>query len=407
MPPDQFPTAEHGIMPGSSVYRRVSLALFLAGFTSFSLLYCVQPLLPVFAADFRVSPTASSLSLSLSSAFLAVAILFAAMLSEGFGRRGLIFWSMALSSLVNILVALVPSWTALLILRSIEGVLLGGAPAVAMTYLAEEIDPRGLGLAMGLLIGGNACGGMAGRVLTGIIAESFSWQTALVVLGVAGLMSAAGFILLLPPSHNFRRRPGFDASFHLRAWLNHMRDPALLSLFAIAFLAMGSFVALYNYAGFRLAAPPFDLNQRQMGLIFTVYLFGIVSSSVAGGLADRLGRERVLPSGILLMATGIFVTLLPGLAAMILGLIIITTGFFITQSVASGWVGRIAKTTKGHASSLYLLAYYLGASLIGSAGGWFWGRGGWIAVASFTLGLLGVTLLAAVRVGRYDEGPIT
>lgn len=403
MPPDQFPTAEHWIMPGSPVYRRVSLALFLAGFTTFSLLYCVQPLMPVFAAHFRVSPTESSLSLSLSSGFLSVAILVAAMLSEGFGRRGLIFWSMALSSLVNILVALVPSWTALLILRAIEGVLLGGVPAVAMTYLAEEIDPRGLGLAMGLLIGGNACGGMAGRVLTGIIAESFSWQTALVVLGAAGLVSAGGFILLLPPSHNFRRRPGFDASFHLRAWLNHLRDPALLSLFAIAFLAMGSFVALYNYAGFRLAAPPFELNQRQMGLIFTVYLFGIVSSSVAGGLADRLGRKRVLPSGILLLASGIGVTLLPGLAAMIVGLIVITTGFFITQSVASGWVGRIAKTTKGHASSLYLLAYYLGASLIGSAGGWFWGRGGWIAVASFTLGLLGVTFLAALRVGRTSE----
>jgi YNFM family putative membrane transporter len=256
---------------------------------------------------------------------------------------------------------------------------------------------------MGLLVGGNAFGGMTGRVLTGIIAESFSWQAALVVLGAAGLMSAVGFILLLPPSHNFRRRPGFDPNFHLRAWLRHLRDPALLPLFAIAFLAMGSFVALYNYAGFRLAAPPFALDQQQMGLIFTVYLFGIVASSVAGGLADRLGRKRVLPSGILLLASGIGVTLLPGLAAMVLGIIIITTGFFITQSVASGWVGRIAQSTKGHASSLYLLAYYLGASLIGSAGGWFWGQGGWLAVAVFTLGLLVLTFLAALRVIRVSE----
>jgi YNFM family putative membrane transporter len=206
--------------------------------------------------------------------------------------------------------------------------------------------------------------------------------------------------LLLPPSHNFRRRPGFDPGYHLRAWRGHLKDKALLPLFSIPFLAMGSFVAIYNYAGFRLSQPPFDLNQRQIGWIFTVYLFGIAASSFGGALADKWGRRLMLPAGLLIAMAGVLVTLLPGLIAMILGIIVVTTGFFMVQSIASGWVGRLAQGTKGHASSLYLLAYYLGSSLIGSSGGWFWSKGGWLAVALFTLLLYILALAAALRVNR-------
>jgi len=35
----------------------------------------------------------------------------------------------------------------------------------------------------------------------------------------------------------------------------------------------------------------------------------------------------------------------------------------------------MAGATKGHAASLYLLAYYLGSSALGSCGGWFWRMG--------------------------------
>jgi YNFM family putative membrane transporter len=392
------------ILPGTPAYRRVGLGLFLAGFATFSLLYCVQPLLPVFAAYFHVGPTESSLALSLSTALLAFAILCAAVLSEGAGRRGLMLVSMAAASICNIACAFVPNWTTLLALRAAEGFLLGGVPAVAMAYLAEEIDPRGLGLAMGLLIGGNAFGGMTGRVLTGFITESASWQTALLVLGLLGLLSTAGFILLLPPSHNFRPRPGFEPAYHWRAWRGHLADRALLPLFAVPFLASGSFVAIYNYAGFRLSQPPFDLNQRQIGLIFTVYLFGIAASSLGGALADRHGRQLVLPASILITMAGVLITLASGLAGIILGIVVVTTGFFATQSIASGWVGRLAQGTKGHASSLYLLAYYLGSSLIGSAGGWFWSKGAWPAVALFTLALYGLALATALRVNRVVRG---
>jgi YNFM family putative membrane transporter len=392
------PSVPAPVMPGTAAYRRIGIALFLAGFSTFALLYCAQPLLPVFADYFQVGAAESSLALSLSTFSLAFAILCAAALSEGFGRRQVIFVSMLSSAALTLAGAFAPGWISLLATRALAGFLMGGMPAVAMAYLAEEIDPRGLGLAMGLLVSGNAFGGMTGRVLTGFLAESFSWRVALGALGIVGLLAAFGFILLLPPSRRFTPRPGFDPAYHLRAWLGHLRNPALLPLFAISFLAMGAFVCLYNYAGFRLVAPPFQLNQRQIGLVFTVYVFGITASSVAGALADRLGRRYVLAGGLVLMIGGVALSLSSSLWAMILGIIVITVGFFAAHSVASSWVGQLAKSAKGHASSLYLLNYYLGSSIVGSAGGWFWTGQGWSGVAGFTSVLVALALAAAIRV---------
>ena len=379
---------------GSRAYHRVSLALFLAGFATFSLLYCVQPLLPVFARYFRVGPAESSLPMSLTTGFLAIAILCAGAVSEVVGRRGLMFASLIGAATLNMAEAFASNWQALLIARALEGFVLGGMPAVAMAYLAEEIHPRGLGLSMGLYIGGNAFGGMFGRVVIGALTQFTSWRVALGAMGLLDLMAAIGFFVLLPVSHNFVRQPRLNLRYHLAAWHGHLRPGPLPLLFLIGCLLMGAFVTVYNYAAFRLTRAPYELSDTEISLIFLVYLFGIVSSGVAGALSDRHGRGPVLVSGIAIAGIGVGLTLLQPLTAIICGVALLTTGLFIGQSTASGWVANAAVGTKGHASSLYLLAYYLGSSVMGSIGGWFWSAGQWPAVAGFAIALLALAFAA-------------
>jgi YNFM family putative membrane transporter len=382
------------LVKGTPAYRRASLAFFMSGFSTFALLYCVQPLMPIFAEHFGVSPAASSLSLSLSTGFLALAIFLAAAISERFGRKSLMFASLLGASLCTIACAVAPDWNLLLIIRALEGFLLGGVPAVAMAYLSEEIDPKGLGASMGLYIAGNAFGGMAGRVVTGVLAEYLSWRLALTGIGLMGIVAAIGFFLLLPPSRNFVPRRS-TARYHVQAWAAHLRSPAMALLFAIGFLLMGAFVTVYNYVGFRLVAPPYALDQTELGLIFTVYLFGIAASWAAGLLGDRFGHFRVMPIGIAAAMAGVAITLSASLPVIILGIVLLTTGFFMAHSVASALVGRLAHGTKGHAASLYLLAYYLGSSVAGSIGGHAWSAGGWPAVVVFTGTMLLLALLSA------------
>lgn len=384
---------------GSNVYRRISLALFLAGFATFSLLYCVQPVLPEFAAHFGLGAAGSSLALSVSTGCLAWAIFLAGALSEGRDKRRLMFASMALAALCNVAAALAPSWGLLLLARALEGVLLGGVPAVAMAYLADEMHPRGLGFAMGLYVGGTAFGGMTGRIAMGALADAWGWRVALAVMGVAGLLAAMGFVLLLPRvgTAPLAARGALDVRHHLRAWRAHMQTPGLPLLFGLAFVLMGVFVSLFNYAGFRLALTPYRLNQTQIGLVFCAYLFGIVASPAAGALADRVGRAQVLLGGVALMGTGVLLTALQPLAGVMAGIGVLTFGFFVAHAVASGWVGQLARASKGHASSLYLLAYYLGSSVLGSTGGWFWEHGRWPGMVLFALLLLACALAMGLR----------
>ncbi|HEV2572217.1 MAG TPA: MFS transporter [Beijerinckiaceae bacterium] len=381
--------AQGGARRGTAAYRRISSALFLAGFATFSLLYCTQSLLPIFAHDFGISPATSSLALSLSTASLAIAILGAAAVSESVGRKSLMFAAIAGAALLNAAAAAMPNWPLLLVCRTLEGFVLGGVPAVAMAYLAEEVDRSNLGFSMGLYIGGSALGGMAGRVGASTLADWYSWHVAMFVIGIAGLIAAIAFVCLLPASRNFTRQSRFHPRYHLQAWRAHLADRGLLLLFAIGFLAMGAFVAIYNYAGFHLMAPPYALSSSTIGLIFVAYLFGIAASSTAGVLADRLGHRRVLPIGFAIALTGIALTVTSSLWTIIAGIVLLTIGFFFAHSVASSWIGRLAATAKGHASSLYLLAYYLGSSIGGTIGGTFLSAGGWPALAGFA----GVCLL--------------
>ena len=373
---------------------RITFALFLAGFATFSLIYSVQPLLALFAREFRVDAAASSLALSATTGALAISILAMGAFSETLGRRGLMFGSICGAALLNLGCAMAPSWSVLLVARGLEGLVLGGVPAVAMAYLAEETPPNRLGLAMGLYVSGTAFGGMTGRVAMGIMTQLSSWRSALGVVSIVDLVAAAAFVILLPPSRHFVRRTGLSILSHPSAWRGHLGSPALAMLFLVAFLAMGAFVTVYNYVGFRLAAAPYSLGQAQIGLIFLIYLVGMVASSWAGALADRFGRAPILVLGALIALAGLILSLSTPLALVILGVAGLTVGFFVAHSVASGWVGRLASTNRSHAASLYLLAYYMGASVLGSAGGWFWRWGGWTAVTGYCCAaMLGVLVL--------------
>lgn len=388
------------VQPGSAAFRRISVALFLAGYVTFSLIYCVQPLLPELSRHFAVGPAESSLALSLTTGFLAFAILLAGAVSEAVGRKKLMLVSMCVASVLNLIAPFLSDWHVFLVVRSLEGVMLGGVPAVAMAYLAEEIDPKGLGMAMGIYISGTAIGGLSGRVVIGFLTDLMGWHAALGAMGALGLLAALGFAILLPASRNFVQRPGFQITYHLRAWGGHLTHAGLPFVFLIGAFAMGCFVTIFNYTGFRLSDAPYGLSQSQIGLIFVVYLCGSVTSSIAGALSDRLGRGPVLVFGVLLAGAGVAMTVLDSLWGIIGGIVVLTSGFFVAHSIASGWVGRLAETSKGHASSLYLLSYYLGASIMGSVGGWFWSHGGWNAVAGFAGALLIGALLCGVYLWR-------
>lgn len=380
---------------GSAGYRRATLALFCAGFATFAMLYCVQPLLPLLAAHFRVSAASSSLALSLTTLSLALCLLVSGALAESWGRKPVMAAALGLAAMLGIGSALVEEWGSLLILRALLGLALSGLPALAMAYVGEEFDPEALPAAMGLYIGGTALGGLLGRLLAGLLSDIGGWSWALGGIAGLGLLAMGLFLWLLPPSRHFTAQP-LSLRGLLRNFALHLSNPRLRVLFALAFLLMGGFVALFNYVGFRLAGAPFNLSATVIGLLFTVYLLGIFSAGWAGRLVPRFGARQVLHGGIGLMLLGVALCAAPWLSAAVVGLALFTLGFFAAHAVASGQVGAHAQGAKAQASALYLCAYYLGSSLVGYVGGYVWEHAGWLAL----LGVLASLFIAAAALVR-------
>jgi len=111
------------------------------------------------------------------------------------------------------------------------------------------------------------------------------------------------------------------------------------------------------------------------------------ASGRAPSLTVKFGRRTILLAGIVLMVLGLALTLTQILLLILAGLLLFTGGFFAAHSIGAGWTGGIATTGRAQAASLYNLAYYLGSSAIGWAGGLVFQSLGWTALALTVIGL--------------------
>lgn len=369
-----------GHLPGSRDYRRLLVALFFAGIATFAQLYSPQAVLPLIARDAGVSPATAALSVSLCTVGLAAAVIPWSFVADRIGRVPAMAIGILAASALGLLSPLSPDIGVLLAVRLLEGVALGAIPAIALAYLSEEVDARHVAAAAGSYIAGTTVGGLSGRLVSGPVGDLLQWRAGM--WATAGLCAAAAvvFLVLIPKAQGFtpgRFRVTSGPSIRSRLASN-LRSPAQLALYAQGFLLMGAFVAVFNYLGFHLTGPPFDLPPWMVTLLFLAYLAGTVSSPWAGGLAARHGRLRVLVASAVITTAGAALMAVPHIAVVLVGLLAFTAGFFGAHSVASGWAPVAARAdSRAQASSLYYLGYYGGSSLFGWCLGFVFAGAGW------------------------------
>ena len=177
---------------GSPAYRRMQLALVCAGIACFAQLYSPQGILQLISADLGIGPEQAALTVSAATAGLALAVMPWSFVGDRLGRRPAMILAVIAATVLALAAAWSPSFPLLLVLRLLEGMALGGVPALAMAYLSEEVDARSRAVAAGWFVAGTTLGGLSGRVLATPVADVLGWRAGMTAVVMLAVLAAAG-----------------------------------------------------------------------------------------------------------------------------------------------------------------------------------------------------------------------
>jgi predicted MFS family arabinose efflux permease len=364
------------------------LAVGLAGYCAFLNLYAPQAVLPVMAQEFGVD--AAAVSSVMTAGTLAVALIapFTGAVADVLGRKRVITIAMLVLVVPTVMIALTSTLTGLVFWRFMQGLVLPPIFAVTVAYVGEEWPPREVAAVAGIYTAGASLGGFSGRFFTGILADLIGWHDAYLVLAALTLVLAAAVAWLLPRERRFVHS-GSLANSALQM-LRHCRNVELVSTYAIGFGVLFSFIAMFTYVNFLLAAPPYNFSATLLGAIFTTYLAGTALAPLTGRALSRFGRRPLVLGVLALWAAGAALTLLASVWAIIAGLTLCAACGLMCQAVSTGYVAVTAERGTSSAVGLYVTAFYIGGSVGAELGGVAWTLGGWGACVALVLAMLAV-----------------
>lgn len=361
---------------GSVRYKRIKWCIFMVGVSVFAQLYNYQPLLSDITQYFTVTPAQSSYLVSASTMGMAIGLLLFAFIADSYPRKEVMLFSLVTSTLLTLFSAWVNDFSILVNINFIKGICISGVSAVTLAYLAEEIDPKNIGTAISFYLAGNTFGGMFGRIVAALISGWFGWQVAVFSIGIIAIIIAIVFYIFFPNSAFFTPQK-LNMNHKLSQMKSIFKNYKLLAMYIVAICLMGSFVSVYNFLGFKLEAPPYNLPHYLIAMIFLMYAFGIFGNMVAGTLSDKYSPKKILLSALVLMLLGTIAMFLDNLVVILLGLTFFTISFFSGHTIASRVVTTLGKEAKSSATAFYWFFYYIGSSVIGSSTGVFVNNGNW------------------------------
>ncbi|HFS0339858.1 TPA: MFS transporter, partial [Salmonella enterica] len=345
--------------------------------------------------------------LSAEVGFLALAMLFSGTLSDRFGRKPIIFYSLLAGGILTLLCATASSWPMLVVYRALLGIAVSGITAAVTVYISEEVSPALAGIVTGYFIFGNSLGSMSGRVFATLMMEHVSIDTIFFIFGGVLIAMALAVKLFLPTSRQFVPTPSLQLGAVLKGGLEHFKNIRVSLCFVIGFILFGSFTSIFNFLAFYLHRPPYELSYTWIGLIPVSFSLTFFLAPYAARVALNIGSMNALSMLIICMMVGAFLTLIaPSLWVFISGIVLLSVAFFSAHSTVLAWVSSRSPNAKGQATSFYLLCYYSGGAVMGYLNGYLFSWQGWNAIAASCLMMLGIGLFICRFIfAKYEKQP--
>jgi len=338
-----------------------------------SVLYAPQPLLPVLSQQFGVSREAAAALTTVTFIPLALAPLAYGYLLETVSPIRVLKFAVPLLALTELLFAGASSFPLLISIRLVQGLLVPAILTSLMTYLSGRAAADTVQRVMAIYIAATIFGGFIGRATSGLIANLFGWRFSFLALAIT---LAIGFLTLfrLPETTGLKiTRP------HPRAIIETLRRPTFLPIYLSIFCLFLIFAAVMNFLPFRLTELSDQANELRIGLMYSGYMMGIVTSLGAPKVVSWFNGElKAIRIGFICLG----LTLI-GLAGnqvwLLFGMMFLFCGaMFLVHATASGLVNHLGGSEhRGLTNGLYVAFYYAGGSVGSFAPGIIYHHYGW------------------------------
>ena len=363
-------------------------SIFILAFAGFGIItteFSVIGILPVIARNFNISIDTAGWLLSGFALTIAVTGPFMVMLTSKINRKWLMLSAMSIFVISNIVSALAPNFTVLMIARVVPALLHPVYWSVAIATASRQVAPKNVPKAVGIIMSAISVGTVLGVPLTTYIADVINWQAAFVTAGIINLTGLFALMIKIPSM------PAEKGSQKMQ--MKALRNPQLWVSLVVTIIMVSGMFSTYGYlAEFLLKVS--KMNGSEISLM--LLLFG--ATSIAGNwLAGYFLSKNVMLTARLFLVALIAVHILAySFGGMFLPAIIIvgfwglihTHGFMVSQTLIS----REAPDAPELATSLMVSFANAGFALGTFLGGIIITNFGVHNVIWISIGLLAVTL---------------
>ncbi|WP_438950580.1 MFS transporter [Psychrobacter submarinus] len=371
------------------------MTIGLIGVFAFLQVYSIQAILPVLMADF--SATEVQAGMVVGATILAIAIMspFLGMLSDAVGRKSFVVGALLFLTLPTALIAQSTTIEWIGLWRFIQGLSVPGITVVTIAYIGEEFEGRAVTELMSFYVSGSVLGGFMGRFLLGHLHEFFGWRQAYYVLAILTLISALWVAKTLPSSKHFVANPNFRSA--IKTLGSHLVNRYVVTACLLGACVLFSLVGCFTFINLYLADTPYNLGTGALANIFAVYLIGVIITPLSTILLRRFGSARTIIVAVIISMLGVLLTLATPLWLIVIGLGVMSSGVFVTQSATISYIAVNVKQGRSLASGLYYLFYYAG----GTVGAWLCGLAYAYGQWQFTVWLLLFVQVLALLIASF------
>ncbi len=311
----------------------------IAGFSAWLLdafdFFLVTICLTAMAHEFHKTDAQMYLIITMTMIFRPVGGFIFGLLADRYGRRIPLMINMSAFAVSGILTGLVPSFTALLVVRALFGIVMGGTWGVGASLAMEGAPEKHRGLLSGLLQEGYAAGNVLAAVLSFFLLDRMGWRMLFILSSLPAVPLILYLLLFVKESAVWQKQARTRLSWgdQHREILRHWK----LFLYLLVFMT----AMLFASHGTQDMYPTFlqrqwHLDHSHITAITAISGIGaILGGLVFGHFSDKNGRRRAIITAFILGAAVI------PLWAYAPNQALLVTGAFLIQFMVQGAWGVI------------------------------------------------------------------